>query len=70
MQRTELISLGMKPTAPGKSVFDLKYAGKQAQSVREMVIQKRLLEFLDEQARRNSVAEVLRRISLNTQRRL
>jgi CRISPR-associated endonuclease Csn1 len=46
VQRTELLSLAMKPTAPGKSVFDLKYATKQAQSVRDAVIQERLLEFL------------------------
>ena len=46
VQRAELVSLGMKPTAPGKSVFDLKYAGKQAQSIRDPVIQERLLEFL------------------------
>ena len=46
VQRAELVSLGMKQTAPGKSVFDLKYAGKQAQSVRDRVIQERLLEFL------------------------
>jgi len=29
VQRAELVSLGMKPTAPGKSVFNLKYTGKQ-----------------------------------------
>ncbi len=46
VQRAELVSLGMKPTAPGKSVFDLKYARKEAQSVRDPVIQERLLEFL------------------------
>ncbi|MBI4658089.1 MAG: hypothetical protein HY735_04425 [Verrucomicrobia bacterium] len=61
VQRAELVSLGMKPTAPGKSVFDLKYAGKQAQSVRDPVIQERLLEFLttgpDEAAWRKFCAE-------------
>jgi CRISPR-associated endonuclease Csn1 len=61
VQRAELESLGMKPTAPGKSVFDLKYAGKQVQSVRDIVIQKRLLEFLttkpDETAWREFCAE-------------
>jgi CRISPR-associated endonuclease Csn1 len=46
VQRAELILLGMKPTAPGKSVFDLKYAVKQAQSVRDSVIRECLLEFL------------------------
>ncbi|HEV2331056.1 MAG TPA: HNH endonuclease domain-containing protein, partial [Verrucomicrobiae bacterium] len=46
VQRAKLLSLAMKPTAPGKSVFDLKYATKQAQSVRDSVIQERLMEFL------------------------
>jgi CRISPR-associated endonuclease Csn1 len=46
VQRAELVSLGMKPTTPGKSVFDLKYAGKQAQSVRDPVIRERLMGFL------------------------
>ena len=59
--RAELVSLCMKPTAPGKSVFDLKYAIKQAQSVRDVVIQARLLEFLstepDETAWRKFCAE-------------
>jgi hypothetical protein len=36
----------MKPTMLGKAVFDLKYAGKQVQSIRDPVIQERLLEFL------------------------
>jgi CRISPR-associated endonuclease Csn1 len=46
VQRTELVSLPMKPTTPGKSVFDQKYAVKQAQFVRDPMIQERLLEFL------------------------
>lgn len=46
VQRTELISLAMKPTAPGKCIFDLKYSRKQAQCVRDIGIQERLLEFL------------------------
>jgi CRISPR-associated endonuclease Csn1 len=46
VQRAKLVSLGMRPTALGKSVFDLKYAAKQVQSVRDCVIQERLLEFL------------------------
>jgi len=46
VQRTALLSLAMKPTTPGKTTFDLKYAGKQAQSVRDPIIQKRLLEFI------------------------
>jgi len=61
VQRAELVSLGMKPTALGKSVFDLKYAGKQIQSIRDPVIQGRLLEFLttnpDEGAWRTFCAE-------------
>jgi CRISPR-associated endonuclease Csn1 len=46
VQRAELLSLGLKPTAPGKSVFDLRYASKQARSVRDPGIQERLLQFL------------------------
>jgi CRISPR-associated endonuclease Csn1 len=46
VQRAELVSLAMKPTTPGKSAFDLKYAAKQAQSVRDQPIKERLLEFL------------------------
>jgi len=61
VQRAELVSLGMKPTAPGKSVFDLKYAVKQAQFVRDSVIRERLQEFLsttpDETAWRKFCAE-------------
>src|SRR5262249_53667690 len=46
VQRAELVTLAMKPTAPGKSVFDLKYASSQLQFIREPVIKDRLLEFL------------------------
>jgi CRISPR-associated endonuclease Csn1 len=46
VQRTALLSLAMKPTTPGKTTFDLKYASKQAQSVRDPIIQERLLEFI------------------------
>jgi CRISPR-associated endonuclease Csn1 len=46
VQRSELVSLAMKPTAPGKSVFELKYARKQAQCVRDAGIRERVLEFL------------------------
>ena len=46
VQRTELISLATKPTTPGKYLFDLKYAVKQAQSVRDATIKERVLEFL------------------------
>ncbi len=46
VQRAELVSLAMKSTAPGKTTFDLKYAVKQAQCVRDSIIRERLLEFL------------------------
>jgi CRISPR-associated endonuclease Csn1 len=61
VQRAELVSLGMKPTTPGKSVYDLKYAVKQSQSIRDSIIQARVLEFLttnpDEMAWRKFCAE-------------
>jgi hypothetical protein len=38
--------LAYRPTAPGKSNFDLHYAAKQARSVRDPVIQKGILDFL------------------------
>ncbi len=61
VQRTELLSLAMKPTTPGKTTFDLKYASMQAQSVRDSVIKERLLEFVatnpDEAAWRKFCAE-------------
>lgn len=44
--RAPLASLGMKPTGPGKSLFDLKYAVKQAQSVRDSVIKERMLKLI------------------------
>jgi CRISPR-associated endonuclease Csn1 len=46
VQRAELASLGMKTTTPGNSVFDPKYAFKQAHCVRDLTIQERLLDFL------------------------
>lgn len=46
VQRAKLVLLAMKPTAPGKSVFDLKYALKQVQSIRDQTIQERAIEFL------------------------
>lgn len=46
VKRVELLLLGMKSTAPDKAVFDVKYALKQAQSVREPLIRKRVVEFL------------------------
>ncbi|MBI3880159.1 MAG: hypothetical protein HY301_08855 [Verrucomicrobia bacterium] len=46
VQRAELMSLGYKPTTPGKSVFDLKYAGKQAQDIRDNKIRERVAEFI------------------------
>lgn len=45
VQRTNLLDLAYA-TKNQKKVFDLKYAGKQAQSVRDRIIQERLLEFL------------------------
>lgn len=61
VQRAELVALGMRPTAPGKSVFDLKYACKQAATVRDATIQERLLQFLandpDEEQWRRFCAE-------------
>ena len=61
VQRTELLSLAMKPTTPGKTIFDLKYASSQAQSVRDSLIKDRLLEFVatkpDETAWRNFCAQ-------------
>ncbi len=61
VQRAELVLLGMKPTTPGKSVYDLKYAVKQSQSIRDSIIQERVLEFLttnpDEVAWRKFCAE-------------
>ncbi|MFZ2643235.1 MAG: type II CRISPR RNA-guided endonuclease Cas9 [Verrucomicrobiia bacterium] len=47
VQRIELLSLAMKPTAPGKTIFDLKYAVKQAQFVRDQIIRERLQKFLE-----------------------
>ncbi len=46
VQRAELMSLAYKPTAPGKSVYDLKYAGKQTQSIRDTTIREALAEFI------------------------
>ena len=46
VQRAELLSLAMKPTAPGKTTFDPTYACKQAQCIRDAGVQERLLEFL------------------------
>jgi len=44
VQRCELVSLGMKPTAPGKSAFDLTYLKKQIKSVRDAKIRSLLEE--------------------------
>jgi CRISPR-associated endonuclease Csn1 len=46
VQRALLISLAYKPTSPGKSVFDLNYAGKQAQDIRDTWIRERVTEFI------------------------
>lgn len=46
VQRAEVKSLAYKPTAPGKSIFDLKYARKQIASIRDSWIKDQLAEFL------------------------
>jgi CRISPR-associated endonuclease Csn1 len=46
VQRCELVSLGMKPTAPGKSAFDLTYLKKQIKSVRDTRIRSLLQEVI------------------------
>jgi CRISPR-associated endonuclease Csn1 len=46
VQRAKLASLAMKPAAPGKSVFDLKYARKQIACIRDDSIRERLGSFL------------------------
>jgi CRISPR-associated endonuclease Csn1 len=61
VQRTALLSLAMKPTTPGKTTFDLKYAASQAQSVRDFGIKERLMAFIatspDEMAWRQFCAD-------------
>lgn len=44
VQRCALVSLGMKPTAPGKSTFDLPYLKKQIKAVRDARIRSLLEE--------------------------
>ncbi len=44
--RSPLVELAMKPTAPGKSVFDLEYLRKQIKAVRDSLIAEALLRFL------------------------
>ncbi len=46
--RSPLVELAMKPTAPGKSVFDLDYLRKQIKAVRDARIAEALLTFLEE----------------------
>lgn len=46
VQRAELAELAYKPTTPGKSIFDLKYARKQTQSIRDNRIRETLAEFI------------------------
>ena len=46
--RSPLVELAMKPTAPGKSVFDLDYLRKQIKAVRDARIAEALLHFLEE----------------------
>jgi CRISPR-associated endonuclease Csn1 len=62
VQRSPLISLAMKPTSPGKFVFDLKYLKKQIQAVRDDRIRRMLADVaaddLDEEKWRKFCAEV------------
>ncbi len=46
--RSPLVELAMKPTAPGKSVFDLEYLRKQIKAVRDSRIAEVLQHFLEE----------------------
>lgn len=47
VQRVELVSLAMKPTAPGKTVFDLKYAQKKVQAILDPMIREKVAEFIN-----------------------
>lgn len=46
VQRVEVIALAQKPIAPSKTKFDLEYARKQIQAIRDSEIQRRLAEFI------------------------
>ena len=46
--RSPLVELAMKPTAPGKSVFDLDYLRKKIKAIRDARIAEALLRFLEE----------------------
>jgi len=46
VQRAEVVKFAQKPIAPGKTKFDLAYAQKQIQSIRDAHIQKRLAEYI------------------------
>ena len=46
--RSPLVELAMKPTAPGKSVFDPGYLAKQIKAVRDPRIAKALRRFIEE----------------------
>ena len=46
--RSPLVELAMKPTAPGKSAFDLDYLRKQIKALRDPHIAEALLRFLEE----------------------
>ena len=46
--RSPLVELAMKPTAPGKSVFDLDYLRKQIKAIRDARIAEALLGFLEQ----------------------
>lgn len=46
VQRTEVIFLAQKSISPGKTKFDLEYARKQIQSIRDEHVKQRLAEFV------------------------
>lgn len=46
VQRCSVTSLAMKPLSPGKTKFDILYARKQAQSIRDARIRRDILQFL------------------------
>lgn len=46
VQRADLVSLGFKPVAPGKTKFDLGYLTSQLESIRDANIQRRLKAFV------------------------
>ena len=61
VERIEIWKLAMQPIAPGKTAFDVKYGLKIASCVRDSVIKKRVIDFLntnpDEQSWRKFCSE-------------